>query len=610
MSRRPSERNGRQIEMRILHKGLILVSTMLVFELVFIGTLLWYFQQLEKNIEEQAHYARITQVVRKIDNKTREIGFDVVTAALNRDTSQADETLAALNEIGADIQSSNKLFRADPRHRQVSKELDQIWTDLQSLLRSFNKAFKKNMNITPTDQALLLTELQEKVSTSNERLNELLTEYANRAEACLAETQSSRTQLRLVMALGVILNVLFAGGALVFFNRDVSRRIEKITDNSERLANGEQLTLPDQGDDEIAKLDQVFHDVWIVLRQSAERERALFENAVDIICAIDGAGQITRVNQAFERRFGYERSTVVGNCMVDYLVEEDREGFARFLGVAMSEEILSHHTEKRMRTIDGDIQHMEWSVKWDGNEQSFFCIIHDITARKELEKAKQEFFSMVSHDLRSPLTSIRVSLGMFLAGVFGQLPEKGVTRIRAMDTSIDRLIRLINNLLDSEKLDAGKFDLSVKPVNTSHLVKAAVEAVQGMADAGEVQLKVSGDDMVVSADSDRIIQVLTNLVSNAIKFSPPKSAVEIRTLERGDFAEIRVIDKGKGIPLEKQSQLFKRFRQVDSQGEVEKKGTGLGLAISKAIVDAHDGTIGVDSEEGQGCAFWFRLHRD
>ncbi len=596
--------------MRILHKGLLLVSTMLVFELVFIGTLLWYFHRLETTIEEQAQYARITQIVRGIDNKTRSIGFNVVTAALNKDPSQADETMRGFHEIGSQIQRSHKILANDPKHKQVRKELDQIWNDLQSMLNSFSKAFKKNPNIAPMDQAVLFGELQEKVSTSSDRLDELLNEYARKADESLAETQNSRNQLRLIMALGVILNLVFAGGTVVLFNRDISRRIEKIINNSMRLTAGEQLTLPDPGDDEIAELDQVFHNVWIVLRQSAERERAVFENAVDIICSIDGAGQITRVNKAFENRFGYERSTVVNTNMVDYLVEEDREGFIRFLGVAMNEEMLSHHTEKRMRTIDGDIQHMEWSTKWDGKEQSFICIIHDITARKQLEQAKQEFVAMVSHDLRSPLTSIRVSLGMFLSGVFGEMPEKGITRLRAMDTSVDRLIRLINDLLDSEKLDAGKLDLSVKKTSTAQLVKASVEAVQGMAEAGGVQLKVAGKDMSVSADGDRIIQVLTNLVSNAIKFSPSGSTVEVRTIERDGFAEFRVIDRGKGIPRAKQTELFKRFKQVDSQGAIEKQGTGLGLAISKAIVDAHGGTIGLDSEEGKGSQFWFRLRLD
>ena len=179
-----------------------------------------------------------------------------------------------------------------------------------------------------------------------------------------------------------------------------------------------------------------------------------------------------------------------------------------------------------------------------------------------------------------------------------------------MDTSVDRLIRLINDLLDSEKLDAGKLDLSVKKTSTAQLVKASVEAVQGMAEAGGVQLKVAGKDMSVSADGDRIIQVLTNLVSNAIKFSPSGSTVEVRTIERDGFAEFRVIDRGKGIPRAKQTELFKRFKQVDSQGAIEKQGTGLGLAISKAIVDAHGGTIGLDSEEGKGSQFWFRLRLD
>jgi len=260
-----------------------------------------------------------------------------------------------------------------------------------------------------------------------------------------------------------------------------------------------------------------------------------------------------------------------------------------------------------MLTKYGGVRDVLLSIKWDTAEKSYFVVIHDITGRKELERAKQEFVNMVSHDLRSPLTSLRVSLGLFLNGVFGEQTAKAKIRLGTMDESIDRLIRLINDLLDVEKFEAGQMQLELEQTSTNHLIASAFEAVSGMAEAQKVELNVVSNDRQLLVDGDRIIQVLVNLLSNAIKFSPQQSEVEVRAFERDGMAEFRVIDHGRGIPADKLESVFERFKQVDAKNAVEKKGTGLGLAICKNIIEAHGGTIGVDSVEGEGSQFWFRV---
>jgi signal transduction histidine kinase len=231
----------------------------------------------------------------------------------------------------------------------------------------------------------------------------------------------------------------------------------------------------------------------------------------------------------------------------------------------------------------------------------------------ELEKFKQELISIVSHELRTPLMSISSSLQLFESDIFGSLTDKGVNRLKIASEEANRLIRLINNLLDIEKMDAGKFVFDCSEFDAAELVKSSIASVAQAAEAKEIALQQDIGDpaMRVHGDRDRLCQVLINLLSNAIKFSPEKEAITVK-VERIEGNEFRfsVIDRGRGIPEEKRLKIFDRFVQVEKADETVKGGSGLGLAISKAIVEQHGGSIGVDSEPGMGSTFWFKLPVD
>lgn len=235
--------------------------------------------------------------------------------------------------------------------------------------------------------------------------------------------------------------------------------------------------------------------------------------------------------------------------------------------------------------------------------------LEDVSQRKAVERLKDEFVSTVSHELRTPLTSIRGALGLMAGGVVGALPEHAVELLGIAQTNTERLVRLINDILDLDKIDAGKFDLRVGPVRTEDLKSVVLEQMRPLASEAGVDISgaVRGLQEII-ADEDRILQVLVNLLSNAIKFSPPDSRVklEISTLPSGNV-RFAVIDQGPGISDIDKSRLFNRFQQLDSGDRRSKSGTGLGLAISKAIVEQHGGSIGVTSEPGQGSTFWFEL---
>jgi signal transduction histidine kinase/CheY-like chemotaxis protein len=235
-------------------------------------------------------------------------------------------------------------------------------------------------------------------------------------------------------------------------------------------------------------------------------------------------------------------------------------------------------------------------------------LVQTEVALRESERVKDEFISVVGHELRTPLTSIRGSLGLLQGGVFGELPEEAQSMVALAVTNTDRLVRLINDILDFERMDAGRVELELAPVKASGLLEGAIQIVQMTATQARVTLLQDiQDDLTVSVDADRIVQVLVNLIGNAIKFSPRSSTITITVASEHGRALFSVADTGRGIPADRLESIFERFRQVDSSDAREKGGSGLGLAIARNIVEHHGGAMSVESEIGQGSTFYFTL---
>ena len=222
---------------------------------------------------------------------------------------------------------------------------------------------------------------------------------------------------------------------------------------------------------------------------------------------------------------------------------------------------------------------------------------------------KTEFVSTVSHELRTPLTSIRGSLGLIAGGVAGDLPETAKTLVGIAKNNCERLIRLINDILDSEKIESGKMRLDLEAIDIKQVVRQALTANEGFAEQHRVTMRLRAPDepLRVCIDSDRMIQVLTNLLSNAIKFSPPDGAVEVNVLRVARGVRVEVSDHGPGVPDKFRDRIFQKFSQADSSDTRQKGGTGLGLNISRALIEKMGGHIGFSSEADVGATFFFEL---
>jgi signal transduction histidine kinase len=229
--------------------------------------------------------------------------------------------------------------------------------------------------------------------------------------------------------------------------------------------------------------------------------------------------------------------------------------------------------------------------------------------RKRLERLKDEFVSTVSHELRTPLTSITGSLGLLMGKAAGILPKSAERLLEIAHTNSVRLVRLVNDILDIEKLESGRAAFDLKRVGVGSLVGQMVEDIRGMAEGHQVKLRIEAAAAIdeVRADTDRLGQVITNLLSNAVKFSAPNDEVVITIANRADLVRISVRDHGPGISDEFKPHVFERFAQADATDARRKGGTGLGLSIVKGIVERLSGEVGFGDAPGGGTIFYVEL---
>ncbi len=459
------------------------------------------------------------------------------------------------------------------------------------------------------------------------------------------------------------------------------------------------------------------------LVEAARNSRAVIENSIDVICTIDAAYRFVSINPASERVLGYTPEELIGRSFTEFLVALDVERSLMTMGgcnISMNRVSV----ENQWRQKNDEIIDLLWSVHWSLEAKTMFCIMHDITPRKNaerllkasedrlrkildglpvgvlqtssngsisyanpsveymtgypretlegrsavrlfsipqewnksfdtklgrdfesylvkengetfpaevkiiptamdgsgliviadiserkrIEQLKREMVAMITHELRTPLTSIKTVLSLTAEGAFGDFSETGGQFFTRADKELSRLNDLVQNILDLEKMHSGTFEVTLGRTCLNDVIKSSVEVLSPLADSRHIRVETRiTPDVYACADGVRILQVLINLLSNAIKFSPDQALINITVETDSDWTRVSVQDSGRGVPADHLDLIFEKFHQVEASDNHHRGGTGLGLPICKSIVEKHGGTIGVDSQHGQGSTFWFTL---
>jgi len=607
-----------KVQLKIRQRGLIIVAVPLLLVFGLLASLASLLHQAEVEISQEVHSKEIVMHANKLQWHVFSADANLLAYFLQKDPGHLRRYQRRRASVNEEISNLNSLLSGQP---QRLAHMTKTAADVDHLFSVFNR-FEKFAEEPVALAAMLrgrgyFREMEKSIDKVGADLKPLIASAEQAAEASPAAQARNRQQIQAVIFGGMLLTVLLAFYLTFLFGKGITSRLQVLTDNAERLAKQLPLSAPLEGSDEIASLDRVFHYMADELAKAAAKEREATERVRLIIASMpvgllvtDQNGLIDFLNFTTEQMFGYSSSELVGQP-ISMLFPASKAGSPE----EFMKQISAKSTGKISELMAGGKGEREFPVEFTLNEiqmaegPKLLAIILDITERHEIQKLRQAFVAMVSHDLRTPLASVLGFLNNLSMGAYGDIPEKASKKATVQEKNIERLISLINDLLDLEKIESGVIQLVLAPTSIHSVIQHSVDAVHTLAERNKVKINIldTESDLRITADSDRLVQVLTNLLSNAIKYSPADGAVTVSTMEDPRQIEVRITDCGPGISAQHQEIIFERFQQVESADGIKRSGTGLGLAICKTIVEQHGGSIGVNSKVGTGSEFWFRL---
>jgi len=592
-----------KLALSLSQKGLLVMAAVLALEMTFVAVLIGLLHDADNELRREQHAQAVIYHLNRQANIMQNLTIESIRYVITKNPVVSDQQKKLVVDSGNEFRILKGLLADDPTQSMAVQRLQSMLAVGLTLIDKCREAYFAGNQMLHWQLAANLHSVSDHCTEMSDKM---LDDFIKLEKETREQHEKLNSRVGLCLLIGLISNVLVCAVLALLYTRGITRRLSVIAENASNLAIDKPLNPVLEGTDELASVDQSFHRMARELATARQKERAVIENARDVICTIGKDEKFQAVSAAALTNWGYHPDELSASRYINLIVEEDREKTHRVLASISSGES-TEPLENRLTKKDGTIVDVLWSIQWSAGEQSFFCVAHDITERKEIEKQKQEFVAMVSHDLRSPLTSIGTVLELIETNRINAHSPEGLQRIKSAKENIKRLVDLVNDLLDVEKLSSGTLSIDVECVDLAYVIHKSVESVRGLAEKNNNDINTEPTTLQILGDKDRCIQVFTNLLSNAVKFSPVGSTIEITIATRGNEVEVRVKDQGKGIPPEFHKSIFERFKQVTSADGKRGAGTGLGLAICKAIVEAHAGTIGVESALGKGSIFWVRI---
>lgn len=354
--------------------------------------------------------------------------------------------------------------------------------------------------------------------------------------------------------------------------------------------------------------EQLEKDKKQLINEQARTE-AVITHLADGAIVVDDQGRIVNMNPAAEKVYGASLSELKGKKLTEIAKEEVMIALAKELTLSEDKEFSKEVVVQSPQNIQQTIKTATTTIQNpDGKIVGVMSILQDIAKMRELQRMQNDFMAHVTHELRSPLTAIKAALGTLDDEKTPLSPSQNQV-VTIANRNIDRLARLINDLLDSAKIEAGKMTINPRPIESEPILQEAVNSLQSWAQSKQIRLtfEPSGILPIIFADPDRITQIVVNLISNAIKFTPKGGNIKVHTKSSGNYLTVNITDSGQGISKENQQKLFNKFFQLAQKEKMDTPGTGLGLHIAKTFIELQNGQMGIESEEGKGSTFFFTI---
>jgi PAS domain S-box-containing protein len=526
----------------------------------------------------------------------------------------------AMQGINRNLEQLKKLSAGKPTLRAHVDKIKEIVPSLERLMNQADTLGSKDMH-SLSDQPVFEKEKVKELDGFQQVAVDLYRVVEEADKEKFQHVKGERKALRTMLFLALVLSTIASALMALVYSFGIERRLQIVARNAERLsdaksfASGELPSISETGSgpptpvagvDEIASFNNLLASVESSIKEAKEKEELLVREAAALIISVDKNLQISFVNEASYRQLGRTPEVSVEQGLSAIFKSEGREAALSEIKSAIENQN-STRFEAKLETVEGQAIDSEWSVSWSSIEQLLFCVVQDVSEQKAVDRLREQFILTVGRDIGEPMETLRVHLQQLHRGDKGELSDKVKLEISRSASNINRLTRLLNDIVDMESVRAAKISVVPSWTSVRDILQKSVDSVRAAADARQVQVEINEfEDYLVYADPDRIIQVLVNLLSNAIKFSNENGTVVLAAAKSGGGFDFSVVDTGKGIPQESQATIFKPFERLAEDINTA-QGAGLGLSICKMIIESHGGTIGVESEPGKGSKFYFSL---
>jgi PAS domain S-box-containing protein len=588
------------IKLKLAHRGTLLVIFPLLCQLIFVALLVPKVWKAQAEVTQRARARQTLMNTHQLIWQTMQTVGYIINYSQLKDEMSIDQLLKSVEDAKAKLEQTLEQVELEPQQQQRCAHLRQSALKLYSLCEQVLVAIRRDGPAAVPD---LRRSIAHRAPLFSDELSDLAISEEPQTKSNLPEVESGLISffgaaLLISAAVALLLGYLYVVG--------IKRPISQITENSMLLSKGGKLLPPLKGNDELAVLDRLFHSVADSVNAASAKERAVVDNAMELICSLDQNGVFTAANRFSQKMVGLSSEEIIGRSLFEFLLPGDAASADEKLTHAC-QSVQTEVFELRLRSVDGQVIDTRWSCFWVSSRNNLFCVAADVTEEKNIQRLKEDFVNMISHDLRSPLMSMHGAMTLIAEGPPEELQAPALQEVLAAANNIDKLVAFVNDLLDFQRLKEGKMPLALQDCNMLEIVEEAVDMLQNLSQSKNVAISINSGYWRVTCDRQKVLQTIMNLLANAIKFSPSDGVVAVEVGETEEAIQVLVQDQGPGVPAEMQQRIFDAFEQVSSPKS--KEGTGLGLAICKLIVEAHGGQIGVRSREGEerGSMFWFKL---